>query len=149
MFTVFVENERGSTTKHHHDEKALILSHTEEVSRPYPYPYGFVLNTTSGDGDNVDCFVLTDERLRTGEQLEVVPVGFLEQITVEDEGEDQVDHNVLAVPVGEAAVLDPSIESELREFVEHVFDHVEGKVLTTGTLLDAQAAIDFINASLD
>ena len=76
-------------------------------------------------------------------------MGFLEQITVEDEGEDQVDHNVLAVPVGEAAVLDPSIESELREFVEHVFDHVEGKVLTTGTLLDAQAAIDFINASLD
>ena len=100
MFTVFIENEAGSTTKHHHDEKALTLLHTEEVSRPYPYPYGFVLNTTSGDGDNVDCFVLTDKPLKTGETLEVVPVGFLEQFTVEDGGPDQVDHNVLAVPVG-------------------------------------------------
>ena len=36
MFTVFAENEAGSATKHHHDEKALTSSHTEEVSRPYP-----------------------------------------------------------------------------------------------------------------
>lgn len=153
-FRVFIENEAGSTIKNHHDEKALKLLFIEEVSRPYPYPYGFVLNTTSGDGDNVDCFVLTDRALATGETLEVVPVGFLEQYVSEPGSEShevdhQVDHNVLAVPVGEEPTLDPSVEPKLQEFIAHVFDHVEDKTLSTGELLGPQAAIDFVNASLD
>ena len=52
MLRVFIENEAGSATKHHHDEKNLVPLFTEEVSRPFPYPYGFVIGTTSGDGDN-------------------------------------------------------------------------------------------------
>ncbi len=73
---------------------------TVEVSAAYPYPYGFVLGTTGGDGDAVDCFVLTETPLRSGSIVECEPVGLLEQI--EDGG---VDHKVLAVLAGAATGL--------------------------------------------
>ena len=57
---VFIENEAGSNKKNIFDEKSLEFEKQVDVSRSYPYPYGFVLNTTVEDGDNVDCFVLTD-----------------------------------------------------------------------------------------
>jgi inorganic pyrophosphatase len=62
------------------------------VSRKYPYPYGFVLSTTSGNGDNLDCFVITKESLRTGEIAEVEPIGLMEQF---EDGKE--DYNVVTV----------------------------------------------------
>ncbi len=56
---VYIQNEAGSNLKHYHNEKTLILKRTVEVSRPYPFPYGFILDTTSADGLNLDCFVIT------------------------------------------------------------------------------------------
>lgn len=51
---VFIENEAGSDQKNIYDEKALEYKRSHTISRKYPYPYGFILKTTSGDGDNVD-----------------------------------------------------------------------------------------------
>ena len=48
---VFIECEAGSSDRPIFDEKTLEYRRTSKVSREYPYPYGFVLNTTSGDGD--------------------------------------------------------------------------------------------------
>ena len=48
---VFIQNEAGSTQKHYHNEKTLQWRRTEKVSRPHPYPYGFILGTTSADGE--------------------------------------------------------------------------------------------------
>jgi inorganic pyrophosphatase len=55
---VFIQKEAGSFTKNFHDEKTLTFVRTTRVSRAYPLPYGFILNTTGDDGLNVDCFVL-------------------------------------------------------------------------------------------
>ena len=55
MIKVFIQNEAGSDQKHLHDEKTLEYKHTVRVSRSYPFPYGFILDTTSEDGDNLDC----------------------------------------------------------------------------------------------
>src|ERR1700689_5505346 len=67
---VFIQNEAGSFVKHSHEKKLLTLKGEARVSRAYPFPYGFILNTTAEDGDNVDCFVLTREALRTGQVVE-------------------------------------------------------------------------------
>ena len=96
MFKVFVQNEAGSTTKHRHFDKTQELVGTEEVSHPYPYAYGFIVGTTSGDGDNLDCYVLTDRQLTTGDVIDCEPIALLEQ---HEDGDE--DHNVLATPVGE------------------------------------------------
>ena len=89
MIKVFIQNEAGSDQKHFHDEKTLEYKRTITVSRPYPFPYGFILNTTSEDGDNLDCYVITEQSLKTGMLVECEPIALLEQIEDGDE-----DHNV-------------------------------------------------------
>jgi inorganic pyrophosphatase len=143
MLRVFIENEAGSSVKRHHDEKALTFLYEEAVSRPYPYPYGFVIGTTAPDGDNLDCFVLTKEHLATGQIVECEPIGLLEQF---DGG--IVDHNVLTILPGESCTLGSDVLEILREFIHHVFDHSD-RELTTGSLLGVGAALDAVAASRD
>jgi inorganic pyrophosphatase len=141
---VFIQNEAGSFVKHSHDEKTLILLADQQVSCAYPFPYGFILNTTAEDGDNVDCFVLTRENLRTGQIVECEPIGLMEQI---EDGE--IDHNVLAAFLGEAVTLDSEIKQTLTEFVSHVFDHIPGKKIQVGEFRGCEAAIEHIRRYQD
>jgi inorganic pyrophosphatase len=136
---VFIENEAGSYVKHLHNEKTLELKGTTQVSRPYPLPYGFVLDTSAEDGDNVDCFVLTNRRLHTGDVVECEPVGLMEQIE-----DDEIDHKVLAVLAGEERIVDRETRQTLIGFANHVFDHVPGKKMQVGKFRDREAAIDFL-----
>jgi inorganic pyrophosphatase len=141
---VFIQNEAGSFVKNFYDEKTLTFTGTARVSRAYPLPYGFILNTTSDDGLNVDCFVLTKTSLHTGQIVECDPVGLMEQI------EDGIeDHNVLAVLQGEEERLDSKTKQELIEFVSHVFDHLAGKTVLAGNFRDRESAIDYIRQHKD
>jgi inorganic pyrophosphatase len=113
--------------------------HSSEVSAAYPYPYGFVLGTISGDGDAVDCFVLTRAPLASGVTVDCEPVGLLEQI---EDGE--VDHKILAVPRGAEARLDEDVITRLKTFITGVFAHVPGKRMQVGRLLDRAAADEYL-----
>ena len=75
---VFIQNEAGSGQKNYHNEKTLAWKRRVEVSRRYPFPCGFVIGTTGEDGCNVDCFVLTTDRLHSGEVVECKVVGLME-----------------------------------------------------------------------
>jgi inorganic pyrophosphatase len=137
--TVFVENEAGSSIKHHHDEQALRLLFTEQVARPYPFAYGFVPGTTGPDGDCVDCFVITDRVLGTGDQIECTVVAFMEQV---EAGER--DHNLIAVPIGEPVPDLEAVYGELREFVAHFRDHDPTRTSVPGRLLGIDAAVRYL-----
>ncbi len=131
---ILIENEAGSTTKHRYDERTLTLIGKAEVSAAYPFPYGFAIGTRSGDGDAVDCFVLTDRRLASGAVIECEPVGLIEQI---EDGE--TDHKVLVALPGENPRAGDALET-LRSFAAGVFAHVPGKSIKLGRLLDREAA---------
>ena len=139
MIRVFVENERGSTQKNSYDETTLTWLSVADVSSPYPFPYGFVVGTKSGDGDAVDCFVLTEKPLAAGSLVECEVAGLLEQI---EDGE--TDHKILAAMPGTPPVLDAALHARLRGFVTSVFRHIPGKVVDVGRILDADDAMDFI-----
>ena len=141
---VFIQNEAGSFVKNFYDEKTLEFTGTARVSRAYPLPYGFILNTTGDDGLNVDCFVLTKTSLHTGQIVECDPVGLMEQI---EDGKE--DHNVLAVLRGEEERLDSMTKQKLIEFVSHVFDHVAGKTILAGDFRDRGSAMDYIRQHVD
>lgn len=143
-FAVFIENPAGTAIKNHHDEKTLEFIRSEPVARPYPYAYGFVIGTTSGDGDNVDCFVIDDRVFGRGHVLECVAVALLEQYQ-----NGEIDHDVIAVPADRPPELPVGLESEVREFIDHVFDGMPDIDLTTGRLLDADAARQFIAQRTD
>jgi inorganic pyrophosphatase len=132
---VFIQNEAGSDRNHVHDEKTLTYQRTDAVSRPYPYPYGFILNTTSEDGDNLDCYVITQRPLKTGTVVTCEAVALLEQI---EDGKE--DHNILAAMEGETPELGSNVVDTLCTFIAHVFEHIPGKEMITGRLLSKAAA---------
>lgn len=136
---VLIENEAGSDQKNIFDEKTLEYKRTHAVSRRYPYPYGFLLNTISGDGDNLDCFVLTTKQLKSREVIDVEPIGIMEQIE-----DGQEDHKILAVLPGEEIVVSQDVQMKLKDFAEHVFEHLEGKNMQVGKFYGKEAAIDLI-----
>jgi inorganic pyrophosphatase len=129
---VFIQNEAGSNQKNYHDEKRLLWQRAVNVSMAYPFPYGFVLETSADDGDNVDCFVITDMALRTGQVVECEVIGLMEQFE-----DGQVDHNVLARLPGSQATVDEAVRGRLKEFVTSVFSHIPDKHLVVGRFLDA------------
>ena len=138
---VFIENEAGSSDKNIFDEHTLAFLRRERVSRAYPYPYGFVLGTRGGDGDAVDCFVLTTRPLRSGATVVCEPLGLLEQI---EDGE--TDHKVLAALAGddEKVALDEMTIAAVTDFIAGVFAHIPGKRMRIGRLLpraDAEAYV--------
>jgi inorganic pyrophosphatase len=136
---VFIENRAGSRRKNIYDERTLRHLRTVDVSASYPYPYGFVIGTVSGDDDAVDCFVLTSEPLTAGTTLECDPIGLLEQI---EDGE--IDHKVLAVPSGGSTTIDDAVVAALKEFISGVFSHVPDKRTEVGRLLGRDAAENYL-----
>jgi inorganic pyrophosphatase len=151
---VFIENEAGSDKKNLYNEKTLEYRKTVTVSRKYPYLYGFILNTTSGDGDNVDVFVITDKKLKQGQIVDCKPIGLMEQIEKSwDESKkdvEEVDHNVLAVLVeDDQKVVDDEIKTRLTDFVLHVFDHIRPNKNRVGDSLDKNKAVEYIEECKD
>lgn len=140
MIRVFIENEAGSNRKNIFNEQTLEHKKTVEVSRAYPFPYGFVLNTKSGDGDNLDCFVLTSRPLKTGEIVEVEPIGMFEQT---EDGKN--DPKILAVMPGEVVTVDKDVQTRMSDFVQHVFDHLPGKTVQVGKFLGKDEAAELIS----
>lgn len=73
---------------------------------------------------------MTSTALRTGEIVECDVVGLMEQF---EDGD--TDHNVLATPVGESTLVTGPVRDALTAFVQHVFDHVDGKQMRVGRFL--------------
>ena len=148
---VFIENETGSDQKNIYNEKTLQYKKTVIISRGYPYPYGFILNTTGGDGDNVDCFVLTKKKLKTGEIIKCKPIAIMKQIESSSTkpGVEEEDHNILAVLEDETFEIDDTLKDKLSEFVSHAFDHLPDKKVKVGNFLDEKKAIEYIEKCRD
>jgi inorganic pyrophosphatase len=138
-----IENEAGSLIKHRYDECTFKLMATRRVQRAYPFPYGFIVGTRSGDGMCLDCFLLTQKAISSGEMIEAEPIGMFEQI---EDGKE--DHSILAVQAGEEFELDLAVQDALRDFVMNVFADVPGKSITVGRFFGKDAAVALIARSL-
>jgi inorganic pyrophosphatase len=144
MIKVLIEVEAGSCDKTLYDEKTLEYKGTRRVSRPYPYPYGFVIGTSAADGGSVDCYLITKDKLKFGTVVECEPIGLLEQ---DEEGE--VDHKVLAAILGQDVELGQELLTELRDFICAVFTHFPEVRVTVGRILPREAALHHIHESRD
>ena len=139
MIEVFIECESGSNRKGVYDEKSHVRLSEMTVAAPYPYPYGFILDTRGDDGEAVDCFLLTDIAVEAGSTLEAHPVGLLEQV---ENGE--VDHKILAALPGSEPALDRALNDLLRDFITAIFRDFPRVQVEVGAIRDADTAADFI-----
>lgn len=151
---VFIENEADSDQKNLYNEKTLKYKKTVTVSRKYPYPYGFIIDTTSGDGDNVDVFVITDKKLKSGQIVECEVIGLMEQIEKSWDktrvDAEEFDHNVLVILKDDKQVsISNHVKNLLTDFVLHVFDHIQPNKNRVGNFLDKESALKYIHGCKD
>jgi inorganic pyrophosphatase len=141
MIKVCIEVEAGSCDRHRYNEKTLEYKSTRRISQPYPYPYGFILGTSAADGDNVDCYLITNDHLHAGTVVECEPIGLLEQ---DEDGE--ADHKVLAVMPGQGIEVGQGLLQELWDFIYAMFAQFPDVCVRVGRLLPREAALHHIQA---
>lgn len=93
---VFVEIPQGVSVKYELDKNSgfIFVDRFLYTEMNYPFNYGFVPNTLSGDGDPVDVLVLSSKPVVPGVIIPSRPIGMLD---MEDEaGEDE---KIIAVPL--------------------------------------------------
>lgn len=139
LYKIFIQNEAGAKIKNRHNEKTLVLLGSIELDEAYPFPYGFVIGTTTEDGDNVDCFVFTQEELRSNTMVEGRAIGLLELF---EDGEK--DHKVIAIlPWEDFNAIEVGLE-KIRRFYETLSDNFK-----MGAFLPVSAALEYIQTSSD
>jgi inorganic pyrophosphatase len=141
MIKVFIQVTAGSPEKKLYNEKTLEYKGTRQVSLPYPYAYGFILNTNAGDGDNLDCYVITKESLMPGTVVECEPIGLLEQ----HEGEE-LDHKILAVLPGQDVALSENLLKEFQDFIYAAFAQYPEVKVRVGPIHPQDTALQHIQA---
>ena len=144
MIKMLVQVEAGSHDKNLCDEKTLEYKGESRISLPYPYPYGFVIGTSAEDGENVDCYLITREKIKRGSIVQCEPIGLLEQFE-----DGQLDHKVLAAIPGEAVQVGPELLEELRDFIYAVFTHFPDVNIHIGRILSREAALSYIQELRD
>ncbi len=144
MINVMIQAEAGSHDRIRYDEKTLKSIGIGRVSRPYPYPYGFVIATTAADGDNVDCYVVANNHLKSGTIVECEPVGLLQQ---EETGDP--DHKVLAVIAGQEAVVPDGVLEVLQHFIYDIFSDFPDESVSVGPIHSRDAALRYIRECQD
>jgi len=142
MIKVLIQVEAGSCDKNLYNENTLEYKETRLVSRPYPYPYGFIIGTSAADGDSVDCYLITHDELTSGTTVECEPIGLLEQ----DEG-GEIDHKVLAALPGQDIEIGPGLLQELQDFIHAIFAKFPEVRVSVGPILPREAALRHIQAS--
>ena len=144
MIKVLIQVEAGSYERHLYNEKTLEYKGSSRLSRPFPYPYGFIIGTSAADGDCVDCYIITKDYLKAGNIIECEPVGLLEQ---DEDGED--DHKVLAALPGQDVELSHKLQVELRNFIYAVIDPFPDVHIRVGHILPHEAALQYIQRHRD
>ena len=139
MIKVLIQVEAGSREKNLYNEKTLEYKETRHASRPYPYAYGFIIGTNAADGDCVDCYIITSNRLMSGAIVECEPIGLLEQ----DE-DDEVDHKVLAALPGQDVGLGSELLKELQDFIHAIFAQYPEVRIRVGPIQPREAALRHI-----
>jgi inorganic pyrophosphatase len=139
MIQMLIEAEAGSRDKNLYNEKTLELRETRHILQPYPYPYGFIIGTRAEDGDAVDCYLITKDKLKAGNIVECEPIGLLEQFE-----DDEIDHKVLAALPGENVESTPELLKELQDFIYGVFAHFPEIQIRVGIIHPKEAALRHI-----
>jgi len=136
---IFIEVEKGSADKRVYDEKTLEFQGIRHGKAPYPFAYGFIMNTETEDGDGIDAYVITKQPLPAGQTVMCEVLGMLEVFE-----SDEVDHKVIASPIEEKGVLEGEAIETIKNFIHELWKNVPDVEVRVGTLFSAEKALEFV-----
>ncbi|MEK6882769.1 MAG: inorganic diphosphatase [Nanoarchaeota archaeon] len=115
-FNVIIEIPKGSEVKYEYNETTdqIQLDWIFTDGFNFPFNYGFIPETKSGDGDNLDVFILNNQPLAIGIVTVCRAIGMIELL---DRGEE--DNKILAVPINDP--LSKKLNS-IKDLPENYFD---------------------------
>jgi inorganic pyrophosphatase len=95
VVNVFIEIPSGSSVKYELDKESgvIFVDRFLYTEMEFPFNYGFVPGTLSGDGDPVDVLVLSSKPVVPGVVIHSKPIAMIEM-----EDESGIDNKVVAVP---------------------------------------------------
>jgi inorganic pyrophosphatase len=135
LVVVIVETPKGSRNKYAYDpsERIFSLKKVLPAGMEFPYDFGFVPSSQSGDGDPLDALVLMDEPAFPGCRLSCRPVGVIEGEQV-DNGETARNDRIVCVEDGTHSYthvkhiddLGSQFEQEIEQFFVN-FHKLSGK----------------------
>jgi len=144
---VYIEIAKNTNVKYEFDPylNALVCDRVLYTPFTFPFNYGFIPNTLSGDGDPLDAIVYMEESLIPGSYIKCRIIGCLE--TTDEKGEDS---KLILVPCKKVSPINADIESikdlpkifleKVIYFYQHYKD-LENKQVTIGKMLDKDDAI--------
>ena len=150
---VFIEIAKNTNIKYEYDKNlnAIICDRILYTPFSFPFNYGFIPNTLSGDGDPLDALVYMEQPLVPGSYIKCRIIGCLE--TIDDKGEDA---KLILVPSKKVSPYEADIESigdlpkmfleKVTYFYEHYKD-LEKKHVEIGRLLGKADAIEIYKNS--
>jgi inorganic pyrophosphatase len=134
-----VETPKGSHNKLKYDPEraAFRLSHVLPIGMTFPFDFGFLPDTISGDGDPLDVLILMDEPCPTGCIVDVRLVGVLEVEQREQTGEVVRNDRLIGVAqtstthgtTRELTDLAPAVLDEIEAFFGQ-YNRLDGKQFT-------------------
>lgn len=122
LVNVIIEIPIGSGIKYEYDKdkKVIVADRFLFTAFRYPFNYGFIPGTWSGDEDPLDIVVISSEPVATGILIECRVIGML--ATKDEEGEDA---KLIAVPKGKVdpAYADINNIDEIPEYLKNKIKH--------------------------
>ena len=141
---VFIEQTCELNKKNVFDKVTGLYSKTVDFHLTYPYAYGYILDTLASDGDELDCYIITEQQFEHTTVIECEPIGMVEYFE-----DSEADHKMFVVPVGEAGEVKEEVRSRLLEFDARYFEGQPNKKTRVGDFLGKEAALREIKKASD
>jgi inorganic pyrophosphatase len=118
---VHVEISKNSRVKYEYDKelKSLICDRVLPTPFYFPFNYGYIPDTLSGDGDPIDALIYMDEDLIPNSYIKCRIIGAIE--TIDEKGEDT---KLVVVPLKSVSFNESEIE-RIDELPKHFLDKVK------------------------
>lgn len=140
---VFVEQTCEPNKKNVFDKETGEHLETVDFHLTYPYAYGYILNTLASDGDELDCYIITNQRFTHSEIVECEPIGMVEYFE-----DGQADHKIFVIPKGEDGKITEEVRQNLLDFDARYFEGKPNKNTSVGDFLGKEAAIKEISRAV-
>jgi inorganic pyrophosphatase len=143
---VYIEISKNTNIKYEFDKElnALICDRVLFTPFAFPFNYGFVPQTLSGDGDPLDAIVIMDKPLVPGCYIKCKIIGCLE--TEDEKGDDK---KMILTPIKKVSPIDAQLDSiddipellleQIIYFYQHYKD-LEKKSVKVGKMLNKEEA---------
>ena len=155
VVNVFIEIPSGSSVKYELDKESgvIFVDRFLYTEMEFPFNYGFIPQTLSGDGDPVDVLVLSSKPVVPGVVIHSKPIAV---ILMEDES--GIDNKVVAVPTekinppfgkwNDVSDIPEKTKAQIQHFFENYKKKEPGKWVKVKDWKDKESAIEEVAKGL-